>query len=84
MSISKRSILGPANPYDDGLPPASQVNGDQPLATTAFGDQQSLDTRERRVAEFREAQELAAKINNAGATGEQIGRGRDTFRTAGN
>ena len=78
MTIIQRSTVGPANPYDDGLPPASQVDGKQPAATTAFGDQQSLDTQDRRdttVSDFCEAQELAARVSNAGATGEQIGPG---------
>jgi hypothetical protein len=86
MSITQRSILGPANPYNDGKPPASYVDGQQPAASTAVGDQQSLDTQDRRaatVSAWHGAQALAGKVSNAGAAGEQIGRGPDTFHTTG-
>lgn len=40
MSINQRSILGPVNPLDNGLAPASQVNGAEPMAPT---DDQASD-----------------------------------------
>jgi hypothetical protein len=85
MSITQRSILGPVNPYDNGRAPASQVDGQQPAATGTT-DQASAETQTRRTATeaaFRQAQTLAGGISNAGAAGEQIGRGPDAFRTTG-
>jgi hypothetical protein len=59
----------------------------QPAASTAVGDQQSLETRERRdatVAAYRQAETLAGKIgSDAGAGGQQFGRGQDQFTTTG-
>jgi hypothetical protein len=87
MTINNRSILGPANPYDDGKLPASAVDGQQQAASTVIGDQQSLETETRRdatVSAYRHAETLAGKIgSDAGAGGEQIGRGPDRFTTTG-
>jgi hypothetical protein len=85
MGAQRRNILGPANPYDNGQPPASRVDGEQPAATGTT-DTASAETQTRRdatEAAFRQAQTLAGGISNAGATGEPTGRGPDGFSTAG-
>lgn len=83
MGLNNRSILGPVNPYDDGVQ-ANRVDGRQPTSSGPT-DQASQDTqaeRDAQVAAFREAQAFTSKIaddNTAG--GVQLGRGPDTFTT---
>jgi hypothetical protein len=83
-----RSILGPINPYDNGLKAASYAPGgddslDRPVnPAPAGGDQGSTDSLDQRQAQaqaFREAQRVAGAFVGDGAAGSQLGRGPDAF-----
>lgn len=75
-----RSILGPPNPFDDGIQ-ANYVDGGSnaldtaPSSAPAGGDQGSTDTLAQRQAEanaFRAAQRDAGLISGAGAAGTVV------------
>lgn len=76
-----RSILGPANPFDNGLGGVNQVDGGSnvldtaPSSTPAGGDQGSTDTLAARQAEadaYRQAQRAAGLVSRAGAAGTVV------------
>jgi hypothetical protein len=93
VAIQNRNILGPASPFDDGQKAATYTPGgdnslDAPHASGPVGvtDQSSAEFAPRAAqneAQFRQAQHLACGVTNAGAPGEQIGRGADRFALSG-
>jgi hypothetical protein len=86
-----RSILGPVNPYDDGQKANAVDGGDDSLGqrgpvAPAHGDQQSPETQAQRdslTAAYVESRDLASGFAGDGSAGRQLGRGADTFSTAG-
>jgi hypothetical protein len=89
-----RSILGPVNPYENGLPPVNYVDGGddslsarQPYtAPLSVTDQTSAETRAERDGlqdAHKQAQSVASQFVSDGAAGSQIGRGPDTFSRLG-
>jgi hypothetical protein len=89
MALQNRSILGPANPFDNHLAPAGTagIGGDKSLdrpvdSAPADGDQGNSDTLEARTAlsdAYSEAQRVSATFSGSGAAGVQLGRGNDDF-----
>lgn len=81
MSIQHRSVLGKPNQLDNGLKPASAVDGGNP-SPSGVTDQSSPETEQRRNSlelAYREARNAAGAFDGDGAAGVQIGRGPDTF-----
>jgi hypothetical protein len=93
MSAQSRDIFQNFPKFDNGLTGVNQTpGGDTSLDVHASGprgvsDQSSAEFAPRAAqneAAFREAQQFARGINDAGADGEAIGRGPDTFNRTGN
>jgi hypothetical protein len=83
VTVQRRNVLGPPNSYDNGLKPASFVDGGDrsldarqnytaPLSVTDTTSDETRAEREGLENAFKAAQRAAASVTNAGAGGAVV------------
>lgn len=75
MSINQRSILGPANPLDNGLTNAAAVNGAQPVAPSDDQGSDAIGRHGDLTASFKSSYSKHGGDKGDGSQGIPLGGG---------
>jgi hypothetical protein len=81
MSVQHRSLLGPANPFDDGQPAVTHTGATEPMdSSDALSSE--LSRRNNSEAAYRASQANALGVTDAGATGLELEHSDDRTEDA--